>query len=285
MSSPPLTDTTPTTQGRSDPRDNLPPTTTTDSVTGTRSAAESSSSARGHATGTPRGLNVPREAGDEHSDTDGGEFEMEPIAPSGAGARRQSSLEPATASGSRRRSPSSRLQGRSEDEREMVALSTEDDGSDISDEDLHDDEEAGLTGGDRRRKQHKRHRNTQLDQRVVPDVVTEDERKEADRTVVKDLLINGALIALWYTFSLSISLVSHAPVLNVEVPRLTFCSTTSGCLTRRSSTSPSPYSQPPSTCWYNSPSPRSCSSSFPPSAPKTPPDQTQLSATTPKSPS
>ncbi|KAK0753926.1 triose-phosphate transporter family-domain-containing protein [Schizothecium vesticola] len=131
---------------------------------------------------------------------------MEPIAPSGAGGQRQSSLGPATASGSRRRSPSGRSQGRSEDEREMVALSTEDDGSDISDEDLHDDEEAGLTGGDRRRKQHKRHRNTQLDQRVAPDIVTEDERKEADRTVVKDLLINGVLIALWYTFSLSISL-------------------------------------------------------------------------------
>jgi solute carrier family 35 protein C2 len=93
----------------------------------------------------------------------------------------------------------------------MVALGTEDDGSDVSDEDLHDDEEAGLTGGDRRRKQHKRRRNTQLDQRVAPDMVTEDERKEADRNVVKDLLINGVLIALWYTFSLSISLVSLPP--------------------------------------------------------------------------
>lgn len=143
---------------------------------------------------------------------------MEPIAPSGAASRRQSSLEPVTASGSRRRSPSNQGQGRSEDEREMVALSTEDDGSDISDEDLHDDEEAGLTGGDRRRKQHKRHRNTQLDQRVIPDIVTEDERKEADRTVLKDLLINGALIALWYTFSLSISLVSHTHIFNVEIP-------------------------------------------------------------------
>ena len=89
----------------------------------------------------------------------------------------------------------------------MVALSTEDDGSDISDEDLHDDEEAGLTGGDRRRKQHKRHRNTQLDQRVAQETVTEDERKEADRSVIKNLLINATLIALWYFFSLSISLV------------------------------------------------------------------------------
>ncbi|KAK1837239.1 putative nucleotide-sugar transporter YMD8 [Podospora conica] len=209
MSSPLLADTTPTTQRRQDPQDHLPATTADTSshlVTGTPSAAVSSSLARGHATGTPRGLNVPRETSDQHSDTEGDEIEMEPIAPSGGGGQRQNSLGPATASGSRRRSPTSRSQRRSEDEREMVALSTEDDRSDISDEDLHDDEEAGLTGGDRRRKQHKRHRNTQLDHRVAPDVVTEDERKEADRTVLKDLLINGALIALWYFFSLSISL-------------------------------------------------------------------------------
>ena len=93
----------------------------------------------------------------------------------------------------------------------MVALSTEDDGSDISDEDLHDDEEAGLTGVDRRRKQHKRHRNTQLDQRVAQETVTEEERKEADRSVIKSLLINAALIGLWYFFSLSISLVRRLP--------------------------------------------------------------------------
>jgi solute carrier family 35, member C2 len=90
----------------------------------------------------------------------------------------------------------------------MVAIEGEDAGSiSLSDEDLHDDEEAGLTGKDKRRKRQRRDRNTQLDHRIVPDTITEEEKKEADRNVLKRLLINAALILLWYTFSLSISLV------------------------------------------------------------------------------
>lgn len=77
-----------------------------------------------------------------------------------------------------------------------------------SDEDLQDDEETGLTTKGKRRRQRKRQRNTQLDQRIAREKnnITAEERKEADKNVVKRLLINGSLILLWYLFSLSISL-------------------------------------------------------------------------------
>lgn len=79
----------------------------------------------------------------------------------------------------------------------------------FSDEDLHDDEEMGLTRKDKSRKQKKRRRNTLLDNRIAREKnLSDDERKEADRNVVKSLFVNGVLILLWYFFSLSISLVS-----------------------------------------------------------------------------
>jgi solute carrier family 35 protein C2 len=77
----------------------------------------------------------------------------------------------------------------------------------LTDEDLHDDEETGLTGKDRRRKRRKRRRNQLLDQRIAGDDLSPEEKKEADRNVARSLLVNGALIGLWYFFSLSISLV------------------------------------------------------------------------------
>ncbi len=78
----------------------------------------------------------------------------------------------------------------------------------LSDEDLHDDEETGLTNKDKRRKQKKRQRNTRLDQRIARDNLTDEERKQADQNVIRRLAVNAALIGLWYMFSLSISLVS-----------------------------------------------------------------------------
>ncbi|RWA08197.1 hypothetical protein EKO27_g6897 [Xylaria grammica] len=81
----------------------------------------------------------------------------------------------------------------------------EDDDS-LSDEDLHDDEETGLTKKDKRRKERKRRRNTRLDQRIVRDNLTDEERKQADQNFVRKLAVNAALIGLWYMFSLSISL-------------------------------------------------------------------------------
>ncbi|KAM0286962.1 hypothetical protein ACHAQH_000646 [Verticillium albo-atrum] len=77
----------------------------------------------------------------------------------------------------------------------------------FSDEDLHDDEETGLTKKDKRRKRQKKRRNTLLDQRIARGGdITADEKKEADHNVVRNLAINTSLILLWYIFSLSISL-------------------------------------------------------------------------------
>jgi solute carrier family 35 protein C2 len=80
----------------------------------------------------------------------------------------------------------------------------------LSDDDLQVDEETGLTAKDKKRRGKRRRKNTLLDQRIVGDVVggiTEEEKKEADQYVVKNLLVNGILIGLWYLFSLSISIV------------------------------------------------------------------------------
>ncbi|KAG6000476.1 hypothetical protein E4U43_001590 [Claviceps pusilla] len=80
-------------------------------------------------------------------------------------------------------------------------------GDSSSDEDLQDDEEMGLTRKDRSRKQKKRRKNMLLDNRIVREKnLSPDEKKEADRNLVKNLFINGGLILLWYFFSLSISL-------------------------------------------------------------------------------
>lgn len=76
----------------------------------------------------------------------------------------------------------------------------------LSDEDLHDDEETGLTTKDKRRKRQKKRRNTQLDQRIVRESITAEEKREADQNVVKKSLVNLTLIGLWYLFSLSISI-------------------------------------------------------------------------------
>ncbi|KAJ2903181.1 TPT-domain-containing protein [Zalerion maritima] len=83
-----------------------------------------------------------------------------------------------------------------------------DDGlSDFSDADLNDDEETGLTKRERSKRRKRRLRNAQLDQRIARgERISPDEKKEADTTVVRRLVVNGGLIGLWYLFSLSISL-------------------------------------------------------------------------------
>lgn len=87
----------------------------------------------------------------------------------------------------------------------------------FSDEDLHDDEETGLTANERTRKQKKRLRNTLLDQRIAREKKSlADDGSDSDKSIVHMLMINTGLILLWYLFSLSISLVRsraymHAP--------------------------------------------------------------------------
>jgi solute carrier family 35 protein C2 len=89
------------------------------------------------------------------------------------------------------------------------ALRPHDRGDDsLSDEDLHDDEETALTTKDKLRKGRKKRRNTLLDQRIVRESITAEEKRQADQNVMKKSLVNITLIGLWYLFSLSISIVS-----------------------------------------------------------------------------
>lgn len=86
------------------------------------------------------------------------------------------------------------------DDVELRNMSTEDD--------MTDDEEVGLTAQDKSHRTRRRRKNTQLDQRVIrTDEASKEEKSKADKHVLQALLINALLIASWYLFSLSISIV------------------------------------------------------------------------------
>ncbi|KAI2621400.1 TPT-domain-containing protein [Hypomontagnella submonticulosa] len=143
---------------------------------------------------------------------------MDPIAPQGH-RRRRSTLtanpnipQPSSSRSSRPRATSIKAPGdleakiSEEDQSRDPSRSESKEEDSLSEEDLHDDEETGLTKKDKRRKRAKRRRNTRLDQRIARDKITDEERKEADQTVFRRLAVNATLIGLWYLFSLSISL-------------------------------------------------------------------------------
>jgi solute carrier family 35 protein C2 len=145
---------------------------------------------------------------------------LSPIPPPGAAAGAGAGSSP-TGSPSRPRSLSLRSPGHGAsgfgyaDGAEDIAGSPsawktdrEDTDSGASDEDLHDDEETGLTKKEKRRKQRKRRRNTLLDQRIAQEKgISADEVRAADKNVVRRIVINVLLVLLWYLLSLSISLV------------------------------------------------------------------------------
>ncbi|KAJ9161381.1 TPT-domain-containing protein [Coniochaeta hoffmannii] len=145
---------------------------------------------------------------------------MDPLTPAGHRRRRSSLMNPvggASGSGrsSRPRGQSIRSQAEGLEDSKILEEGNTDAGAlrphdrsddSLSDEDLHDDEETGLTTKDKRRKKQKKRRNTLLDQRIVKESVTEEEKREADRNVLRRSLINVTLIGLWYFFSLSISI-------------------------------------------------------------------------------
>ncbi|KAI8630424.1 triose-phosphate transporter family-domain-containing protein [Xylariaceae sp. FL1651] len=146
------------------------------------------------------------------------DIEMDAIAPTGHRRRRStltagpnSPLPPNTRTG-RPRATSIKNPGDSgskiseEDQRLLLPRAESRNDDTLSDEDLHDDEETGLTKQDKRRKRNKRRRNTRLDQRIVRDRLSDEERKQADQNVIRRLAVNAVLIGLWYIFSLSISL-------------------------------------------------------------------------------
>ncbi|KAH8675901.1 triose-phosphate transporter family-domain-containing protein [Xylariales sp. PMI_506] len=152
------------------------------------------------------------------------DIEMDPITPGGH-RRRRSTLTgdntPSSVSGPAGRSRAQSIRSTSE-HRPEAKISEEGDidgaaadlqsadynsrADDFSDEDLHDDEETGLTHKDRKRKRAKKRRNTRLDNRIAMEHITDEERKEADQSVARKLAVNAVLIGLWYLFSLSISL-------------------------------------------------------------------------------
>lgn len=72
------------------------------------------------------------------------------------------------------------------------------------------DEETGLTIEERQRHIGRKRGHDDLGARIAGGGST-TKNESADRTVLRDLLINGALIGLWYVFSLSISIVGSMP--------------------------------------------------------------------------
>ncbi|PYH45108.1 putative nucleotide-sugar transporter [Aspergillus saccharolyticus JOP 1030-1] len=78
-----------------------------------------------------------------------------------------------------------------------------------SDEDIHDDEETGLTARQRRQRRRRRQQRRQLDARIADVKASKHDwlpLRMADREIMQRLLVNGALILMWYFFSLSISI-------------------------------------------------------------------------------
>ncbi|KAL8711140.1 MAG: hypothetical protein Q9225_007168 [Loekoesia sp. 1 TL-2023] len=80
----------------------------------------------------------------------------------------------------------------------------------VSDEALTDDEEAGLTRKDKRKRKRRKTINTKLDERIAGSRGAPGSGWSlADRNVIKASLINALLIASWYLFSVSISVYNR----------------------------------------------------------------------------
>ena len=100
-----------------------------------------------------------------------------------------------------------------------------------------DDEETGLTKKNKEHRKRRRRKATRLDERIAGTVKTsKQEQKVADWNVLKAMIINVLLIASWYLFSLSISIVSHWLMYTGNHTKQC-CSTISGCLQKNISTS------------------------------------------------
>lgn len=78
------------------------------------------------------------------------------------------------------------------------------------DDEMTDDEETGLTQAERRKRRRRKRRSTMLDERVAggngnPGDLKRTEEQLAKANLLSMYGINAVLIALWYTFSISIS--------------------------------------------------------------------------------
>lgn len=111
-----------------------------------------------------------------------------------------------------------------------------------------DGEETGLTKNDKKHRKRRRKRTTGLDARVGGNTAISPKNwKAADRSVLNAMIINIMLIASWYFFSLSISIVRRNIPQNLHNTDQ-HCSTINGCFRPNISTSTSHYSQLVCTC-------------------------------------
>lgn len=115
-----------------------------------------------------------------------------------------------------------------------------------------DDEETGLAKKELGESKRKRRKHTRLDRRVAGSAsIPKQERSSADKSVIKALITNALLIASWYAFSLSISIVGFHWLFKNYIEQLTSPSTTNGCSHQNISTSNSHSSRHACTCLYN----------------------------------
>lgn len=137
----------------------------------------------------------------------------------------------------------------------------------FSDEDNNEDEEMGLTSGERAEKRKKKQRSMRLDQRIVPEKSPSPMgRTTEDQSLMRQIMINGGLILLWYLFSLSLSLVS-LHMLSLCGSIVAVCSNgiysiTNGCSTRAVSISNSLFLPRRCICWSSLAWPRQCCISY-----------------------
>jgi solute carrier family 35 protein C2 len=142
---------------------------------------------------------------------------------SGAARRRSASLSQHTQpSGSNRKTSSPNLpsdipealddNGNPVKETDSLARSSSDwEMDDIrSNDGIEDDEETGLTQQERTKRKRRKRRNTLIDERIAQDAksISNEEQRIANASFYRASMINGILIAMWYTFSISISVVS-----------------------------------------------------------------------------
>lgn len=115
--------------------------------------------------------------------------------------------------------------GSDAESKQLVYSSDEDHGSDISsrttsedfeldrlaaDDPFSDDGETGMTKKDKTRRKRRRRKAVRLDERFAGNVkASKPNKKFTNREIYKAWLINALLVASWYAFSLSISIVSE----------------------------------------------------------------------------
>ncbi len=102
----------------------------------------------------------------------------------------------------------------SESEDEDKSIMTDSSDHELDDFGSDDDVESGLPAEERRKFLRKQRKQNNLDSRIagVAGRLSEQEKKQADKHVIRKLAQNAALICLWYFFSLSISLVRTTTV-------------------------------------------------------------------------